>query len=443
MIGIAVGLMTFISLKLSIIGLSALIIAAFLAILSINKPDYLLYLLIILIPFGGYFPIKISRLDLSVIQLLIVIMLIPFFINFKDAFKRIQEFSTLNIAVVLFISSMLASSIVNEFNVEFIIMFTKILSVIFLMYYVAIFIDTKKKLKKTIGFMLFTAIYSSVIAILQSTKMIPALNVLGKIIDRQSLSVAGLNLIRAAGPFKTYGYYGMLLLAVLPFVILSMKYYKEKNKNYKLIGYLIATIIILFGLFVPLSRGIWLSGVISVITTLFFLMYLPQLTQATRKKMFNFVLIIIIIIIVLSPFIASAIGQSIGLREDTIERRADQYIEGIELWKEKPIFGWGPHSFKDISDSKWGIHNTIIRILNSFGLFGFLAFLSILFVIIRRYTRSIVDDKSKFQQNKIFYMSLMLGFIPVFIEAQFIDALLSNVMWVIMGLLISLSILKK
>lgn len=107
--------------------------------------------------------------------------------------------------------------------------------------------------------------------------------------------------------------------------------------------------------------------------------------------------------------------------DPTILNRMECYKLGWQMFKERPIFGWGLGSFKGFNNIKWTTiqkypHNIILEFLSETGIVGCLLFLFLCYQIIRK----IFVNKSLLQnKNLSFRFFLFLIFLFTLLMAMF------------------------
>jgi O-antigen ligase len=97
-----------------------------------------------------------------------------------------------------------------------------------------------------------------------------------------------------------------------------------------------------------------------------------------------------------------------SLNEDgSTSQRFNLIIEGLRLWSERPLFGWGPGQYRWVNKVDFGYysHNNFIEILVNFGLLGFLIFYSIHFYLLRKLFKL---KKMKQRNNEVNWLLVML-----------------------------------
>ena len=93
--------------------------------------------------------------------------------------------------------------------------------------------------------------------------------------------------------------------------------------------------------------------------------------------------------------------------DGSTSQRSNLIIEGLRLWSERPLFGWGPGQYRWVNKVDFGYysHNNFIEILVNFGLLGFLIFYSIHFYLLRKLFKL---KKMKQRNNEVNWLLIML-----------------------------------
>jgi O-antigen ligase len=93
--------------------------------------------------------------------------------------------------------------------------------------------------------------------------------------------------------------------------------------------------------------------------------------------------------------------------DGSTSQRSNLIIEGLRLWSERPLFGWGPGQYRWVNKVDFGYysHNNFIEILVNFGLLGFLIFYSIHFYLLRKLFKL---KKMKQRNNEVNWLLVML-----------------------------------
>lgn len=163
--------------------------------------------------------------------------------------------------------------------------------------------------------------------------------------------------------------------------------------NYKKLFYLIITIILSGGALLTGSRKSFLFVVVGIASLLFFN------SNSSTKRIKNIAKIMIIFFVISYlvfeiPFLYEIIGIRIealiltligkGMGDGSINIRRRMMSVGIDLFKNKPLFGWGFGSYSVLSGFRTYSHNNYVEILSSVGIVGFIVYYSLyLFIIIK------------------------------------------------------------
>ena len=106
------------------------------------------------------------------------------------------------------------------------------------------------------------------------------------------------------------------------------------------------------------------------------------------------------------------LGRRIGKydRDHSSEERYELILDGLRLWAERPLFGWGPNEFRYINNVAYDTysHNNYIEILVNFGLLGFVLFYSIhLYIIVRIWKLNLISKSNNLKWLLVIVISLL------------------------------------
>lgn len=97
----------------------------------------------------------------------------------------------------------------------------------------------------------------------------------------------------------------------------------------------------------------------------------------SRKKIKILTLILLFGIIV--NFVPKPFGEGVNLlRTFSIYSRIDSWMDGLKLFMEKPLLGWGYNTLRGVNNIRYQIDNSFIFLLSTTGILGLLAFLALL-----------------------------------------------------------------
>ena len=113
--------------------------------------------------------------------------------------------------------------------------------------------------------------------------------------------------------------------------------------------------------------------------------------------------------------VLSLVDKDVDLTENSVRVRGRMIQFGLELFRKKPVFGYGPRQFEYYYGLRYGSprppHNTYIQILCGFGLVGFSLYYGIYFY----FFRYIIPLLKK----KITYISLFVSIVVVMLMNDF------------------------
>ncbi|NMC36630.1 O-antigen ligase family protein [Candidatus Beckwithbacteria bacterium] len=176
---------------------------------------------------------------------------------------------------------------------------------------------------------------------------------------------------RLVGTWLDANFTGLLLSMFLLWII--YKLLKLPPNPYKLLVfkkryYSILALLAFITLLLTYSRSSFLAFLIALLVLFF-------------KKNRYYFLAIALVFLILIPFLPQRFGEGTKLlRTSTIEARLGNYQQGIELFKQKPLFGYGFNTLRYIrnnqeelalpSHSAAGLDNSLLFLLVTVGFFG-------------------------------------------------------------------------
>jgi O-antigen ligase len=195
---------------------------------------------------------------------------------------------------------------------------------------------------------------------------------------------------RSVGPSLEPVGYGIGLLFCLLFSIYLFSKISNSLSAKRTLAF-ITILIAPIAIFFTYTRGVW-GGLISSLVVL--VLFYPR----GKKILGSLLLILVIGFMLIQTMQVSKIEGSAKevVHRDTIDFHIFMPITGIQMFLEKPIFGFGQFQFKnkylaymkapgdyELPDEGFVVHNTFINILVELGLIGFIPFFFILFYLIR------------------------------------------------------------
>ncbi len=234
---------------------------------------------------------------------------------------------------------------------------------------------------------------------------------------------------RFLGTWMDPNYLGGFLSFMIPLMLSS--FYLLKNNKYRIIfgSFLLLT---LWALFLTFSRSAYLATAVGMF--IFFLF--------KDRKMIFIGIVIISLGILSSQRATKRVGELVGTMKSVIlmdtdeidataSLRIENWQKSFELWQKYPSFGIGYNTYRfraaeeGVVDESFfsagGADSTLLTILVTTGIFGFLSFsyfcTKILFINLRKYLR----HKTK---NKIYYLAFLSGFSAIIVHSLFVNSLL-------------------
>jgi O-antigen ligase len=168
--------------------------------------------------------------------------------------------------------------------------------------------------------------------------------------------------------------FGLVFTMALPFTV---QRYLETQQPTKRMLYLALVGLFLVGIFLTYKRGTWLSAVVSFLVL--------QFMHPRFRRFFLVLLIVASLVLIFAgdQLTDSAAAERLNDDLETGNNRTNIWEEVIELWKKRPIFGYGFDQFRYLSDEYGAVENFYLFILVSVGIVGLLPFLALLLFVVR------------------------------------------------------------
>lgn len=165
--------------------------------------------------------------------------------------------------------------------------------------------------------------------------------------------------------------------------------YKEKSRI-KQIFYIGTTAYIGFAFLMTQSRGGFL-GLLAMLGMFFYIK-----TKIRLKIFLPVSLMLVLAVLVLKPQ-----EEGRGISESSTPERVELYHQGLQMFKNNPVFGVGSSRFANNNPVRKTAHNIYLNTLAETGIFGFFLFVTMIYVAAKR-TRdnlSSVDEASLINRN--------------------------------------------
>lgn len=99
------------------------------------------------------------------------------------------------------------------------------------------------------------------------------------------------------------------------------------------------------------------------------------------------------------------------VRDGSLTERSSMISDGWNLWKEKPITGWGTDQFRYLTDYQTYSHNNFVELLSNNGLIGLILYYSIFILMIIAGLKMLLSSKEEEKHIGFFSLATLLIFI--------------------------------
>lgn len=384
-------------------------------------------------PFLGVFELNVSGIiALSIILLSLVILII--FIN-QNNFKIRLNINELNFSIILFIVLVLISSLVNLLDPNnnifsakiFLERFLRLISPFCLYYIINNLFVTKKDI---------IILHKFLISIILFTVFVGLYQLFPKINKLQDLS-----LTRWFSGISEHPNQFSLILVFYSVILIFYLYYLRGIFSKFFIGILLFFLIIF--IFISTSRtGIFL---------LFFSFGLIFIEFYRKKVIIVIFSVFVLLTILLLPFyierlsilgspweaIRNVFINRIGSSTTSFEWRFLNFRGLIEIYKEKPFFGWGLGTDYLVNPYRpFDSHNDYLKFLVETGLVGFLGYLFLYYNILKYLFRKFKKTLNKYRLFIYSLICFFVGYLLIsFFSNNFFSLLFQYYFWLIIALI--------
>ncbi len=247
---------------------------------------------------------------------------------------------------------------------------------------------------------------------------------------------------RISGAFVHPNDFASYIIFILPLTLCFLcSSVKRKQRIFLIVNCILGS----YCLLKTSSRGAWLGFLIGII--LYFFFY--------KKKISIAVPLAVILLIILSPHGFDRIKSLFALEQDTVWERTQLWKGTWEMVKVHPFFGFGintfsryfleykPAAYPDIRYT----HNSYLQMWSEVGIFGLLAFLSIIFVILKNILQDL-RQKTKSGLEGFILLGALAGYAAFLIQSgldtNLFSLRLTTLFWVMSAYMVSVNnILKR
>jgi O-antigen ligase len=141
-------------------------------------------------------------------------------------------------------------------------------------------------------------------------------------------------------------------------------------------GYGVLSVLLLGGEFATFKRAAWLSLIISF--------FIIQLFHSEFRRIFLVLVVIFGVVMLLfgDQIAESEVGARTTHKLDSANGRTERWTTAIDLWKQKPITGYGYKRFDDLSSLR-AVESFYLHILVSAGLIAFVPFVTFILLTVK------------------------------------------------------------
>ena len=261
-------------------------------------------------------------------------------------------------------------------------------------------------------------------------EIVPAF-LIGRINIDTQLYIGGVSLARNNALISPAGAWGQFVVPI--FVVYFFSAFSELRKKHWEAKLLLVSLVVMLSTFMTMSRSTWLALTIAVLISFIWL----YKTGAINRYLHTTFLIYLFILV----FFASddLFRWAFSLREHTAVNRFIMIEDAFNLFKAKPIWGWGVIQFHQISEFyrfQAVIHNGFMHQLAASGLAGTVPYALTLVLPVFMAVNLIKNTKDRI--IKLYTPPLLVGYIACLVELFFYRNVGHSFMWILIGLISAL-----
>jgi putative inorganic carbon (HCO3(-)) transporter len=389
----------------------------------INNLNYITEITLWVLLFGSTFSNSLSEVTIGII--------IGAFILKKILCKKYSlPASPVNLMLYILCGIVFITFLRSAYFSESVRGFVRIVKFTFLYFaLIDLFQSDAKRLKRTFWVLMVVACITFLNGIFQS--------VYGFDLLRHKEFIKDDYLRRIQASFVHPNDFGAYIIFILP---LTFCFFSSSPKRNQRVLLIINCLMGCFCLLKTSSRGAWIGFLIGVIIYFFFY----------KKKISLIVPSAAILLIILSPNGFDRLRSLFTLEQNTVWERMQLWKGTWNMVKVHPFFGFGvntfsryfleykPAAYPDIRYT----HNSYLQMWSEIGIFGLLAFLSIIFTVLRITFR---DMRKKMQKGLegFILLGLAAGYIAFLIQSgldtNLFSLTLTMLFWVMTAYLVSLN----
>jgi len=359
------------------------------------------------------------------------ISIIVFFIIKKAFQKELKLPATpINISLYILCGIVFITFLRSEYFSESIRGFIRIVKFAFLYFaLIDFFKSDAKRLKRTFWVLMIVAFITFLNGIFQS--------IYGFDILRHRDIIKDDYLRRIQASFIHPNDFGAYIIFILS---LTLCFFSSKLNKGQRIFLAMNCLIGCYCLFKTSSRGAWIGMLLGILVYFFFY----------KKKISMIVPLVVIVFIMFSPHGFDRMKSLFTSEQNTVWERVQLWKGTWNMVKVHPFFGFGINTFSRYfpqykPSEYWGImysHNSYLQMWSEIGIFGLLAFLSIIFTVLGVTLRNM---RKKLQKGLEGFMllGLVAGYIAFLVQSgldtNLFSLVLTTLFWVMTAYLVSLN----
>lgn len=229
------------------------------------------------------------------------------------------------------------------------------------------------------------------------------------------------------------------LALIVGMVFLFYEILLEKSRFKRIRNFISIGLMFWFGYYIIYftgsRKGILLLFILNLMFFAYLLIYSKVRSKALTLLLFPIIESLIILGIYNSPYFNRIRNLFIVLSggnvlEGSVDVRTAMLGRALDLWAQKPLFGWGIDQFRVVSGFNTYSHNNFSEILVNSGIFGFISYYGIFALLFFRMGKSLKSGK------KIVFWSL-LGALILIVNDIGMVSYYSKIYWILFSSIIA------
>lgn len=231
---------------------------------------------------------------------------------------------------------------------------------------------------------------------------------------------------RSAGPYGTYGRFGMLLLLAFPAVLLERLDPETPSLFPNRWSVNAILLLLTVGILISQTRGTWIAAI--VVTSITLAIYGKRKLSPQQQRQ-----ALVVSAICLIPVLIFALLEMVEMNVSTVLIRLKVYTIAVHVFMDNPIFGVGYQHFIPAASQYsevTAIHNVFLEVLATLGLIGAVIFGLLFLRVGTRLAKTMVNTADE----GTLPVAIPIGAIGVIVQAQVVRGLYAQEFWFTLGL---------